>query len=176
MQLCEGDLRFEFPNNCSVVKFDDPSSHGLSHCMKAVDFIVELPEVYVFIEVKDPAHPNAHPEKQEKFKTDLTRTKIREVLQVKFRDSFLYRWSTNQLDKPVIFLALITLEEALLVPFQDELKRYLPYFEPGNEPRAWKQPLVQSCLVLNLDSWNRNFPDWPVHRVSAVGSTATGAG
>ena len=55
----EGDLRN--PNRKrgqNARKFDD-HSHGLSHCMKAVDFVVELPHLYLFIEFKDPEHPSA---------------------------------------------------------------------------------------------------------------------
>lgn len=38
-------------------KFDDEAAHGLSHCMKAVDFIIELPERLLFVEFKDPENP-----------------------------------------------------------------------------------------------------------------------
>ena len=42
----EGDLRITINNVVDARKFDLPGSsgHGLAHCMKAVDFIVELPE------------------------------------------------------------------------------------------------------------------------------------
>ena len=39
MTLTEGDLQIIFNNPLNARKFDDPHVHGLSHCMKAVDFI-----------------------------------------------------------------------------------------------------------------------------------------
>jgi hypothetical protein len=37
----EGNLQITFPSGVAAKKFDH-SGHGLTHCMKAVDFIVEL--------------------------------------------------------------------------------------------------------------------------------------
>ena len=35
--LTEGNLQITFPQDANVRKFDDDQSHGLSHCMKAVE-------------------------------------------------------------------------------------------------------------------------------------------
>lgn len=59
MILKEGDLEFNFQDSINAIKFDG-SSHGLSHCMKAVDFIVEYKDYYAFIEIKDPSNPKSH--------------------------------------------------------------------------------------------------------------------
>lgn len=40
--LIEGNLQITIPGAVQARKFDDGASHGLTHCMKAVDFIVEL--------------------------------------------------------------------------------------------------------------------------------------
>ena len=56
--LSEGDLRLTLPASVNGRKFDD-EQHGLSHCMKAVDWILELPERFCFIEIKDPDAPGA---------------------------------------------------------------------------------------------------------------------
>ena len=63
MKLIEKDLEFDFTQALSVKKFDDDKSHGLSHCMKAVDFIVETEKATLFIEVKDPQNPKYPTEK-----------------------------------------------------------------------------------------------------------------
>ena len=55
--LSEGDLRLTLPASVNGRKFDDDEQHGLSHCMKAVDWILELPDRICFIEVKDPDAP-----------------------------------------------------------------------------------------------------------------------
>ena len=57
--LTEDNLQITFPDDANVMKFDDDKSHGLSHCMKAVDFIVELEDRVSFIEIKDFEHPRA---------------------------------------------------------------------------------------------------------------------
>ncbi|MGC8733127.1 MAG: hypothetical protein ACP5RC_12855, partial [Halothiobacillaceae bacterium] len=57
--LAEGDLQITLPAGVVGRKFDDEASHGLSHCMKAVDFIIELEDRTYFVEFKDPENPNA---------------------------------------------------------------------------------------------------------------------
>ena len=63
MILTEGDLSFTFNGALSAIQFDDGSTHGLTHCMKAVDFVVEFQDYYLFVEVKDPDHPSAQSQK-----------------------------------------------------------------------------------------------------------------
>ena len=52
----EGSLQITVDSTVNARKFDG-ASHGLSHCMKAVDFIIDLPDSYLFIEFKDPQDP-----------------------------------------------------------------------------------------------------------------------
>jgi hypothetical protein len=59
--LQERGIRIEFPGALNGRKFDDGATHGLSHCMKAVDFIVELSDQILFVEVKDPPDPASLP-------------------------------------------------------------------------------------------------------------------
>ena len=43
--MTEGDLQVEFDDASNGRKFDN--EYGLSHCMKAVDFIVEFDDRYL---------------------------------------------------------------------------------------------------------------------------------
>ena len=43
---------FDFPEATSISKFDDPKTHQMSHTMKAVDVLIEMPECRIFIEIK----------------------------------------------------------------------------------------------------------------------------
>ena len=52
-QWREADLYFDFSGAIRADKFDGPR-HGLSHCMKSVDFVVEWQHQLWLIEVKDP--------------------------------------------------------------------------------------------------------------------------
>jgi len=48
--LTERDLQIKLPAGAACRKFDDGATHGLTHCMKAVDFVVELEDRILFIE------------------------------------------------------------------------------------------------------------------------------
>lgn len=162
MIIAESDLEFNFSDALDIRKFDDPRCHGLSHCMKAIDFIVELNNAYLFIEIKDPSNPKSGGCNLQKDKEKLTNGEMLKCLQLKFRDTFIYRWAEEKLDKPIYFLALITLEQPLLISFNEKLKTALP----SSQANSWQKPLVKSCQVLNLEFWNRNFPKWQVRRLS----------
>jgi len=159
MIVKEGDLEFDFSDAVDTVKFDN-DDHGLSHCMKAVDFIVEMPNCYFFIEVKDPSHPKARD--LDEFYYKAKKGELSKVITGKFRDSFVYRWAQDKLEKPVRFICLMTLEEALLTNLQNQLKRDLPM----EGPTLWAKQIAESCCIVNIDAWNRNYPNWPVCRLS----------
>ena len=50
MTLSEGDLEMDVPDALGGGRFDGPA-HGLGRCMKAVDFVVELADRYLYIEM-----------------------------------------------------------------------------------------------------------------------------
>lgn len=163
MKLMENDLEFHFSGAIAAKKFDTEAEHGLSYCMKAVDFIVELQEVILFVEVKDPSNPYSKPKQIRQFKEKVIDGTLCNDLVQKCRDSFIYEWAAGNLSKPVHYLVLITLEEALLIHFQNELRRKLPQ---GKAKPGWKRSMVRSCHTMNLKSWNRRFPQFPISRIS----------
>ena len=174
MRIEADGFEFHFPDALDVFCFDEkdkkkPRFHGLSHAMKAVDVVVELPANYLFIEIKD-----FHAADDYDFKRAVSAAQrherqdsfnhLRDVLKHKFRDTWLYRWAEGKADKPILYLCLLEkLDSALLLVLGKELKRQLPVGAAG--PR-WSGALVQSCAVLNLERWNANFPRWPVARVA----------
>ena len=166
----EGDLSITISDELRAWKFDD-DSHGLSHCMKAVDFIVEFPDRYLFLEFKDPQHPDAPRENRERFIDEFLAGILDEDLKYKYRDSFLYEWASGRADKPVYYYVLIA-DDALAAPElldrTDELKEKLPLNGPESS-RTWTRKIVEDCGVFNIESWNRNFPQFPVTRLSASG-------
>ncbi len=166
--LVEGNLQITIPNGATARKFDDNASHGLSHCMKAVDFIVELNNRMLFIELKDPDHPAAAPANRQQFIDGFLGGQIDADLKVKYRDSFLYEWAYERISKPIYYLVLIaasTLGPAELLVRTDELKRQLPLTGPSTAP--WPRPFVAGCSVMNLEEWNKQLPELPVSRVTA---------
>ncbi|MCR4317301.1 MAG: hypothetical protein NUW37_13265 [Planctomycetes bacterium] len=160
----EKNLRIEFPPNVNVRKFDDENTHGLSHCMKAVDFIVEEPKRTLYIEFKDPFHPKAEKKDREKWIREFQSGEIDEKLKYKFRDSFLYEWSSDRVKKPIhyyVLIALDNLDPVLLTSRRDDLKKKLPLF---GLPPAWTRRFVDDCLIFNVETWNKHLP----YRVSRI--------
>jgi len=132
----EGELRFTFPAGAGVLRFDG-NSHGLSHCMKAVDFIVEFADFYLFVEVKDPDNTQATPQRRQVFASQLTQPDFPRAIARKYRDSFIYRWAEQKLDKPVryvVLLQLSTLQAPQFLALDQALKRELPV---SNTPPSW---------------------------------------
>jgi hypothetical protein len=161
----EGDLELRLPLKALGRKFDD-ASHGLSHCMKAVDFIVELEDRILFIEFKDPENPRARPAARATFVKEFQSGEIDSDLTVKYRDSFLYEWAAGRLNKPVHYLVLVaitSMDAAMLLNRTDALKRQLPFDGPANG--AWLRKIAEQCLVFNIDAWNRYLPNFSVTRV-----------
>jgi hypothetical protein len=62
-----GELVFDFVGALSAELFDG-QAHGLSHCMRAVDVIVEYSDRDLFVEVKDPDHTEAKAEQGPSFR------------------------------------------------------------------------------------------------------------
>jgi len=135
------------------MKFDG-GSHGLSHCMKAVDFIVEFKDFYLFVEVKDPDNTQATAQRRHAFATQLTQPRFPKAITQKYRDSFIYRWAEQKLDKPVryvILLQLSTLQPAQFLALDQVLKRELPF---SNTPSSWSRSIVDGLAVLDMNNWN----------------------
>lgn len=166
-ELIERDLKVTLPIGVAARKFDD-ATHGLSHCMSAVDFIVELDDRTLFVEFKDPDNPKAV-EKNNSAETidKFLSGKLDADLYYKYRDSYLYEMASGRASKPIYYLVLIgakALSDAELLTRTDELKRKLP--ELGVNGKAWKKPFVAGCAVMNLHAWNKILPMYPASRVS----------
>lgn len=168
--LIEGDLQIALPVAATMRKFDD-DKHGLSHCMKAVDFIVEHENQVLFVELKDPENPSAVVERGAASTAYIKRFHSGDIdsdLKTKFRDSWLYEYAQGRVNKPIIYLVLIgasTLSAADLLARTDALKRQIPMLGPNNQP--WVKPFVTGCAVMNIAAWNKALPQFPVSRVSA---------
>lgn len=161
MVLQEGSLLFNFEGALKAFKFDEPDPtiptfHGLSHCMKAVDFVVEYKDYYLFVEVKNPTDPG-------RYAMDCDKNELIKNLVTKFRDTFVYRWATKKLDKPISYQCFVEVDNAQTLYLMNQLKRQLP---TEKLPSHWQQPLVRYCAVLNMATWNRTFSDVQVTKIA----------
>jgi len=165
IELTEDSLRLSVPDEFDAKNFDD-SSHGLAHCMKAVDFVIEIPSHILFLEFKDPDHPRAQEKAKKKFLEKIQSGALDSELTQKYRDSWLYlRALKGRAAKPFRYFVLIACESltaAELTVRTDELRKKLPVKGTNDQEWSW---FVEDCAVFNLDTWNRNFPEIPVERV-----------
>lgn len=161
----EGNLRLRIPDGLSSRNFDD-SSHGLAHCMKAVDFIVEISSHILLLEFKDPDHPKTPENERKKFLAKIKSGALDAELTQKYRDSWLYLKASEGVPaKPFRYFVLIACESlsaAELTVRTDELRKKLPLKGTGSQDWSW---FVEDCAVFNLGSWNRSLPQIPVERI-----------
>lgn len=174
MRVRADGFEFNFPEALDAFVFDEKNKtdvhyHGLSHAMKAVDLVVELPTDTLFIEVKDFNAPDdydftAAVSATERELRRQSLNHLRDVLVRKYRDTWLYRWSERQVDtdiKPIRYLCVLTLDNGLLGVVNKEMRRVLPRGIAG--PR-WHREINQACVVLNPQRWNHSFPAWPLRK------------
>lgn len=160
--LQDGRLRIELPPDAIGWKFDD-ESHGLSHAMKAVDFIIKRDNVVWFIEIKDPNHPDVPQREQERFLHNLESDGLDIDLVRKYRDSWLYMWACKMVDESArsYYYVIITsdLDNAILTQRATSLRRLLPLDNPRGR---WRRKFAVDCEVMNIESWNQRFTDYPI--------------
>lgn len=163
--LRENSLEIRLPAEATGRRFDG-DDHSLSHCMKAVDFIIELPDRIYYIEIKDPDQ-TANEVRRKQFSDELSSGKIDEELKTKFRDTWIYEWAERRIaGKPIYYLILIAFEQltaAELSARKAGMERKLPILGPNK--RNWQRPFVIGCAVFNLAAWNRTFANMPIRRV-----------
>ena len=163
--LRESDLQITIENATTARRFDDPSTHRLTHCMKAVDFIVEFPEQVLFIEFKDPQHPDSRQTDRQDLINYYQNEQIDNDLVYKFRDSFLYESAAGRAERDAYYLVLIAIE-FLTSADLDKKKKDLDRKLPVGIPSTWTRPIVRGCGVFNIASWNEQFPNLQVARRS----------
>ena len=175
MRVEADGFSFDFNDAVDAFVFDEkdktrPTYHGQP--MKAVDIVAEFAEAYIYVEIKDFHDPDMYDEalaangdeiriKRDHFKW------LKKYLKYKYRDSYLFRHAEHKADKPIHYICLLTFDNALNTTMQKALKRELPI---GIASKRWKQAIVESCHVLNLEKWNRNFPKWPASRMPVGGA------
>lgn len=170
MKITADGFVFDFTDALEVFIFDEkdrtkPLFHGLP--MKAVDIIAEFEEAYIFVEMKNFDNPDMYNESNATTDEDIQQSKdnfkwLKNYLKYKYRDSYLFRHAEHKVDKPVHYLCLLTLDNAVNIRLQKELKRELPI---GKASKRWQSEIVRSCQVLNITTWNRVFPKWNVSLV-----------
>ena len=165
------DLEFTFPED---LKWEELDRQGvpLPRNWKLVDLVIERDQDILLIEIKDPSHSRSTPKDRLHYMKRLSDNSIlAEELTPKARDSYCYQHLMELDQKPFKFVVLLGLDafelevqKALLIPFKDRLLGSIQC----ESDVAWKRKHIADCVVLSVDAWNKNFPSWPVRRLSAV--------
>jgi len=138
---------------------------------KDVDFVFTDSNITYYLELKDPDDQNAvsHPNRIT-FINDLKSGKLDPELSYKFRDTFVNEFlSGNPKSGKIIYCVLIASNSLTTVELQTRqniLRRYLPAQRPAHT--KWIDYLADDCLVFNLSTWKRHFPNFPISRKNQI--------
>lgn len=167
-QIVDG-YEFDFPTAIDLYKFDETDKlagnhyHGVT-CFKAVDVMAEFPDKYVWIEIKTYSKEEIEEmHRERRLKTEKDKYHhvnwLRNNLIRKYRDTFIYRYCENKLDKPVFYVCLLNFDDALLVNFRKDLRLMLPV--GLKRPARWVRPMLDDnhLFVVNEATWNRKLSE-----------------
>ena len=165
------ELVFSFPDGFI---FDELDKQGqvLPEGMRFVDLVIEREKDVLLVEIKDPSHSKAPDKERRSYLKRLSDNSIlAQELVPKARDSYTFMHLMERDEKPFRYIVLIGLDafeppeqKNILTGFKDRLMSKIRH--EAAEP--WKRKYIADCAVLSLQSWNENFPQWPVTRLSAV--------
>lgn len=171
--LTEREPEFDFRSAILSCQLDKQGKHKMAHCMKTVDFIVEWPDEFWFLEVKDPScskiPDNLKSEEIDEFVSKIkNRTLFSHELGPKLKDSFLYLYLRGRLpSKNLKYLVLLTIPiddpPGFLGFCTDELKRSCCLLGPENP--TWHNQYIKNVLIFNEHSWNYFLSYCPVKRL-----------
>jgi len=168
----KADLEFSFPDDLNWVELD---KQGVKlPKMKLVDIVIERETDVLLVEVKDPSNIMCpEPERERYFKRLSDNSVLTEELTPKARDSYTYLHLMERDGKALKYVVLLGLDafdpirqKGVLSGFKDRLLADIrcESYEP------WKRMHIADCVVMSVEGWNKQFPTWPLIRVSAAAS------
>jgi hypothetical protein len=164
----EKELLFTFAEG-TVWRVLDLQGVRLPVGMALVDFVIERTDDILFVEIKDPSHSQSPIKERNKYLKRLTDDSVlSQELTPKARDSYAHEHLMGRDNKPIVYVVLIGLDaferevqRAILNNFSHRLYKSLR--TEGEVP--WVREHIKQCIVLSVDAWNEEFPDYRVERV-----------
>jgi len=165
------ELLFSFPDDLSWSELDKQGVK-LPVRMKFVDLVIEREDDILLVEIKDPSHSRSQDKERNAYLKRLSDNSVlTQELTPKARDSYLYLHLMERDRKPFKYVVLLGLDafapaiqKGLLGPFKGRLLADIR--EESFE--AWKRKHIADCMVLSVETWNQNFPGWPLRREPPV--------
>ncbi len=171
------ELQFSFPDE---LKWEELDRQGvkLPVQMKFVDLVIEREADVLLVEIKDPSHSKSPDKQRNSYLKRLSDNSVlTQELTPKARDSYVFLHLMERDNKPLKYVVLIGLDafnadkqKAILFGFKDRLLADIRC----EAYEAWKRKHIADCVVLSVESWNEQFPEWPVTRL-AKADVAEGA-
>lgn len=165
------ELLFQFPDE---LEWDELDKQGvkLPVRMKFVDLVIEREADVLLIEIKDPSHSKSPDKERNSYLKRLSDNSIlTQELTPKALDSYTFLHLMARDSKPFKYIVLlgldafdVTQQKAVLTGFKDRLLADIRC--EASEP--WKRKHIADCAVLSVESWNENFPSWPVTRLATA--------
>jgi hypothetical protein len=163
----EGRFSFDFEKSLSASKADLPYLNGLG----GVDFVVELEDRFIFVEVKDLDNKRVPSNERLEWIEKLKITKDNPFLNdlgVKFKDTVLRKWAKNvELDKPVYYIIILQFDaiDALQkTKLAEDLSGKLPTCI--NEKYGFCKNLqIKRREILSVEEWQDKYSEFPVKEV-----------
>lgn len=165
------ELEFRFPDGLLWSELDKQGVK-LPVNMKFVDIVIERDHDILLVEIKDPSHSRSRDKERNSYLKRLTDNSVlSQELTPKARDSYLYLHLMERDHKPFKYVVLLGLDafdpsvqKSLMMGFKDRLLADIR--EESFE--AWRRKHIMDCVVLSVESWNQQFPNWPVSRSAPV--------
>ena len=165
------ELLFEFPDEVVWEELDKQGVKLPEH-MKFVDLVIERNADVLLVEIKDPSHSKSPDKERNSYLKRLSdNTVLTQELTPKARDSYSFLHLMEKDGKPFKYIVLIGLDafdssqqKAVLAGFKDRLMANIRC----EAYEAWKRKHIADCAVLSVETWNENFPSWPVTRFVAA--------
>ena len=162
--LTEGRFCFDFSKAICAYKADMPTLNGLG----GVDFIIELADQFIFIELKDLEHKKVPSDNRAEWVRKLKITKENLFLSdlgVKFKDTIIRKWANNEeFDKPIYYIVILELnviDAALKMKLSEDLSGKLPTCI--SEKYGFKKNIrIKRREIINIKDWEKKYPEFSV--------------
>lgn len=168
----EEDLVFTFPSEWRAEKLDRKGVTQPSGLM-LVDFVLDLGDRLVLLEIKDPSNPRATEASRNGF-VDAMRSKglVNDTLTPKARDSYCFLHLMARDDRPLHLIVAVgterlSMQTLLLTQLADRLRQRLR--KEADAP--WSRQYIEQCDVIDINELSRLLPGVTLHRKSSAAST-----
>ena len=170
----KSNFKLEYNDNLNIkIRKIDKEALTYSHCMKNVDFIIDLDSIniLIFLEIKNYKKLfndlKTEQEKEDFFsKFNYSKPNDKESYSYEFiqkaRDTFIREYSSNKINnKKIHYYIIINVpdnSESRLITMEKELENNLPLLEKIDD-KLYIKPFIHTCNIFYSNTWNECLKD-----------------